>query len=575
MMVTSSKSVLLLIVAAASILRLYGLAHDPVALNQDEAVNGYDAYSLGLTLRDHHGNLLPVALQSFGDWASPLLTYITVPFVRLFGLSTWSIRLPVALFGIASVPLLYVLVRKLFGRNDVALVAAGLLAIAPWSIITSREALPPNIIPFFTILFILALLWAAEEGRGNATSTVRAAVAAAVGALLTYSYPTQKLFVPLMIVAAVLIYFRRRPACACILVGVFVLLVTPIYVLLIAHPESNFRFKDVVLPGGPLHRLGGFALRYVLYLSPIALFGRGNADLTYDVPGIGRNFAVLAPFFYLGVFFTTLTATRRLQAPMRRSDAALLLTWLALFPVAGSLTATHMHLLRAIHGFPLVPIFSAAGFLWLTRAVASATVATAAQVSMTCVALFATLDFSQSYLTKYPDASKARFQYGLAELFTFVLPHQAQFGSIVVDAKINQPYVYVLFYSRWDPRKIDYHEVDGGEKAHVVRLGKFRFEAVTEQRIAKARLIFRVDDGSRTWYSAYDVRGTLVVKQGVPRDDTKVSFRRRDGRQEWQPRRRRCITAHGSVRVLVARPVFKCAWLGPQRSRRVPTSLVL
>lgn len=116
-MVTSSKSVLLLIVAAASILRLYGLAHDPVALNQDEAVNGYDAYSLGLTLRDHHGNLLPVALQSFGDWASPLLTYITVPFVRLFGLSTWSIRLPVALFGIASVPLLYVLVRKLFGRT--------------------------------------------------------------------------------------------------------------------------------------------------------------------------------------------------------------------------------------------------------------------------------------------------------------------------------------------------------------------------------------------------------------------------------------------------------------------------
>jgi hypothetical protein len=525
MMVMSWKPALLLIVAVAAILRLYGLAHDPVALNQDEAVNGYDAYCLGLTLRDHHGNLLPVALQSFSDWASPLLTYITIPFVRAFGLTTWAVRLPVALFGIASVPLLYVLVRKLFGRNDVALVGAGLLAIAPWSIITSREAIPPSIVPFFTILLILALVWAAEDAGRSATQNVRAAVAAAAGALLTYAYPTQKLFVPLMIVAAAVIYFRRRPATAGILVGVFVLLVTPIYVLAIAHPETNLRFEQEALPGGSLHRLGAFAMRYVLYQTPNALFGSGDADLTYDVPGFGRNFAVLAPFFYLGVFLATLRAMGRLQAPMRRSDAALLLTWLALFPVAGSMTATHMHLLRGIHGFPLVSIFSAAGFFWLTRAVASATVATAARASVACVVLFAALDFSRSYFTQYPAESKARFQYGLAELFAYLLPHQAQFRSIVLDADINQPYVYVLFYSRWDPRKLDYREVNGGKKAQVERLGKFRFEMVPERRIAKAALTFRVDDGLQTWYSAYDVGGTLVIKQAVPQIDTKVSFR--------------------------------------------------
>jgi hypothetical protein len=263
-----------------------------------------------------------------------------------------------------------------------------------------------------------------------------------------------------------------------------------------------------------------------LYLSPNALFGSGDADLTYDVPAIGRNFAVLVPFFYLGVVFAALMAMGRVQGPMRRSDAALLLAWLALFPVPGSLTQSHMHLLRGIHGFPLVPIFSAAGFLWLTLAVASTTVATAVRWSMAFLVLFAALDFSRTYFTKYPAVSKARFQYGLADLFAYVLPHQTQYRSIVVDADINQPYVYLLFYSRWDPRKLDYREVEGGEKARVVRLGKFRFEPVNDQEIANAPLIYRVDDGSRIWYSAYDVRGTLVVKQEVSMNDPTTPVRR-------------------------------------------------
>lgn len=36
--------------------RLTQLQDFPRGLNQDEAVNGYDAYTLWLTGRDHHGN---------------------------------------------------------------------------------------------------------------------------------------------------------------------------------------------------------------------------------------------------------------------------------------------------------------------------------------------------------------------------------------------------------------------------------------------------------------------------------------------------------------------------------------
>src|SRR5574340_1073874 len=98
---------LILIIIFAFYLRTVSLSNNPVSLNQDEAVNGYDAYSLGQTLRDYHGHFLPSALESFGDWVSPALTYLTVPFVKLFGLSVYSIRLATATAGTLLVPIMY------------------------------------------------------------------------------------------------------------------------------------------------------------------------------------------------------------------------------------------------------------------------------------------------------------------------------------------------------------------------------------------------------------------------------------------------------------------------------------
>jgi len=80
-------------ILAGALLRFTNLGEIPSGLNQDEAVNGYDAYSLFLTGRDHHGHPFPFAgLESFGDWASPLLTFLTVPAVGLFGLRVEVVR---------------------------------------------------------------------------------------------------------------------------------------------------------------------------------------------------------------------------------------------------------------------------------------------------------------------------------------------------------------------------------------------------------------------------------------------------------------------------------------------------
>ena len=82
-----------LILALALILRTVFLTSFPAGFNADEASFGYDAYSILLTGKDQWGNTLPLILKSFGDYKLPLLTYLAIPFIKIFGLTETGIRM--------------------------------------------------------------------------------------------------------------------------------------------------------------------------------------------------------------------------------------------------------------------------------------------------------------------------------------------------------------------------------------------------------------------------------------------------------------------------------------------------
>src|SRR3989344_6015585 len=134
------KLFLLFIILLAAFLRLYKLTDVHPGVNRDEASIGYTAYSLLATGKDEYGRSFPLSFESFGDWKLPFYIYITVPFVKVFGLNELSVRLPSALAGIATVFLTYFLVLELFLKLEIrnlklpaiALFSALLLAISPW-----------------------------------------------------------------------------------------------------------------------------------------------------------------------------------------------------------------------------------------------------------------------------------------------------------------------------------------------------------------------------------------------------------------------------------------------------------
>lgn len=136
---STSRNVWLMttILILAAFLRLYRLEQVPNGLLADEAMRGYDAYSILRTGADSFGEPFPIFPRGFDDYTPGLYVYLTVPFVALLDLSALSTRLAAAMIGIVTVTTAYQIMRRALGQTA-AFVGALLLAVSPWHIFASR-----------------------------------------------------------------------------------------------------------------------------------------------------------------------------------------------------------------------------------------------------------------------------------------------------------------------------------------------------------------------------------------------------------------------------------------------------
>src|SRR5262245_58548548 len=156
----------LIIILVAAALRLYALELKP--MHHDEGVNGFF-----LT------NLVRNGIYKYdpSNYHDPILYYLTLPSIDLFGLSTFAVRLVTAFFGIATVALILGLRRHLGTIG--ALFAAALLAVSPGSVFYSRYFIHEELFVFFTVGIVVAFLYFFETRR-----TLYLMVACATAALL-------------------------------------------------------------------------------------------------------------------------------------------------------------------------------------------------------------------------------------------------------------------------------------------------------------------------------------------------------------------------------------------------------
>jgi 4-amino-4-deoxy-L-arabinose transferase-like glycosyltransferase len=149
-----------LITIAAAVLRLLYIGKvspDPF----------YDAAVRSMTLSWHNfffGVFEPGGSVSIDK--PPVDLWLQVVSVKLFGFTSTTLKLPEVLAGIASVPLLFEIVRRIWSAAA-GLAAALALALLPVDVITSRSDTMDGVMMVLIVLAFLFLLRAAETGRNR------------------------------------------------------------------------------------------------------------------------------------------------------------------------------------------------------------------------------------------------------------------------------------------------------------------------------------------------------------------------------------------------------------------------
>ncbi len=209
------KSLIAIIMFAGIGVRLWKFGIIPAGFNQDGAMGAVDALALANHGTDRFGMWLPVHFTAWGfGQMSVLLSYLSTPFIALFGLSRFTARIPVVLVSILALWTIYSLSKLIFNKR-VAVLVLFFCAINPWQIMQSRWAIDCNMLPHFFLFSVYFLCVSFIKGKKRYLY-----ISMVFFGLTMYTYGIAWYTVPLFLV------------------------ITSIFLLI----NKNITFKEVILP---------------------------------------------------------------------------------------------------------------------------------------------------------------------------------------------------------------------------------------------------------------------------------------------------------------------------------------
>jgi 4-amino-4-deoxy-L-arabinose transferase and related glycosyltransferases of PMT family len=461
----------LIIICLGAALRIAFLGSLPFGLNQDEASAGYEAWSILNYGIDRHGYSLPVLFKAWGSGQNVLYSYLSMPFIAIFGLSPFSIRLLSSLAGIATLPIFWLFARETRG-GMFSLAALLVLAVNPWHIMVSRWSLESNLLPFFLILGVYFMALSLRRPS--------AIIPAAVSfALSLYAYGTAFIFLAMFLVFGVFWLIRYNavrlpyflPAFA-----LFILIALPITVCQINNVTG---VTDMTLWGLSLPKLtesrqaattilgGGISSVTENYGAFLSMLWNQSDGLSFNaLPFYGIFYFFGLPFVIIG-FAASLANFRECRNEILLI-AALLISLLCSFLIDPNINRMNMAWIPFIY-------FEAVGFYMLLKKMKKFFV----------VPIFFLLIFTALFADRYMYAMSSNPHYfpGLQQAVEYVESREAE--TVHVTNYVNQPYVFVLFYSEISPydfiSTVNYVNL-GAAFEHVSGFGKYTFGSAAEVR---------------------------------------------------------------------------------------------
>ncbi|NCN82822.1 MAG: glycosyltransferase family 39 protein [Candidatus Pacebacteria bacterium] len=498
--------VLLTIILLAFSIRIFLLSTAPSGALVDEAHFGFIAKSLLETGRDEHGVLFPLIFKGFGDDKLPAMAYFMTPFVKIFGLSIFSIRFPSVLIGVCIVLAIYALLRELRFSKNLSLFGAFVTAISPWTFVLSRFGFESNLALLFFIIGLIFFF------RFQTRKSLSAAVWAAVFFGATwYAYIAYRPVTVIFAVLLALLLWRTGEIAKLRKLFLVFFLVLGLSVLPLFLPgavKSNAtRLKQVGIfydPGlvmqvdenrtfcamkfsrlicdaafnKPVVLFTSLLDRWSYMLSPQYLATQGELDQpVLNSAGFGQFFPVAYALLVLGLFAIFVITIQGKGSSLTYS----ILIGLLVSPIPALLVGQPQRVrLSVLYPFALISIVYGLRYLFtlVQKPIWQRILSTLIVFSLIFYTGLYLTDFWSVHTTK----REASYESYLPRLFSYLKQYPIDDENIEIVFKpfFSDPLMFYAFYTDIDPRLYQslagLGELESSGFQHTVRLGNMRVE---------------------------------------------------------------------------------------------------
>jgi len=434
------------ILALGIFARTWEYGNLPPGLNQDEASSGVDAFSLYHFGMDRNGDTFPVQFVSWGSGQNTLYAYLMIPFIAAGGLTPITVRLPMLVTGILTLPLVFYTGRQIAG-DVFGLLAMFFIAISPWHIILSRWGLESNILPFFFLAGFACFLKSQSNNRWFIPGCF-------LFGLSLYAYAPAYVVVPLFVgCASAILYLSKRVSRGRLVAGISILLLVGapvgLYVLVNSLKLDTMHLGMITiprLPSKPHYEAVGavFQLRFFQSLAHNfwillkVLWSQTDRLFWNSFGSYGYFYRYTFPLAIAGGVGLLLAQAKSEHRP----EKMLLLAWLGACIPIGLLEEININRINIIF-IPLI-LCMAYPLTWLEGRLKPL------RWLLVGALLVGFAVFTRDYHSEgYRQEAREIFYADLVNAIGSA--RQAGQGPICVIGKVNMPYIYAMFAEQTDP----------------------------------------------------------------------------------------------------------------------------
>lgn len=438
------RYVIYIILVIGCIIRLINIQEIPNGLNADEASAGYEAYSILNWGIDRHGNKNPVFLVSWGSGQNVLYTYMMIPFIKLFGLSILSVRLPMALMSCITLIVLYELLKNNENKK-LTILGIGFLAICPWHVMKSRWGLESNLFPDIALIAIYFINRFCDNKK-----SYNLYISSVFLGISAYAYGTSYFFLPFF-EAIFLIYMLYKKYInlkqAVLFLVVTIIIVFPLIVCVIINifdlPQINLGIITIPrLTVNRYQKISSIFSKNFLTQS-INNFSKSIQILLYQYDNLGWNAQLFFGVTYIFSLPFTIIGIAKL---IKTKDTILLNKIMNIWAIASMLLLfvcePNINRINIIF-YPIIyyTIFGIYEVIHQNKLIEKVIILIYCGAFFIFIRSYYKIDFNKYHV----------FEPSIEEVFDSI--ENIDEKKIYITDAIKEPYIYTLFYTKCDVRE--------------------------------------------------------------------------------------------------------------------------